>query len=313
MLPLKKLRNLELAKPPQQGRPPHLSAASGLVRTGAHLYVIADDELSLGAFGTDHQKPGELFPLLPGELPLDTVERKNAKPDFESLLKLPPFPGFDYGALVAFGSGSKKKKRHLAVVACLGGEGEMRGGRVVPFDLAEMYRPLHGEFARLNIEGAVVCGDELRLFQRGNRKDHANAIIRCKLPPVLEAIGLGRGIPALDILAIVPVELSEIDGLPLTFTDAAIIDDGSMVFSSAAEDTEDNYNDGPCAGSAVGIVDPQGDLIFLEQVDANVKLEGIALLESGEAIELLLVSDADDPNVAASLFSTLIERDKFSR
>jgi hypothetical protein len=312
MLPLKKLRDLDLAKPPQPDRPPHLSAASGLVRTGAHLYVIADDELSLGTFGTDHKKPGELFALLAGELPLDTADRKDAKPDFESLLKLPPFPGFDYGALVAFGSGSKKKKRHLAVVAGLDGESVVRGG-VVPFDLAEMYRPLHGEFARLNIEGALVFGDELRFFQRGNRKDRANAIIRCKLPPVLEAIGLGRGIPALDILAIVPVELSEIDGLPLTFTDAAIIDDGSMVFSSAAEDTEDNYNDGPCAGSAVGIVGPQGNLIFLEQVDANVKLEGIALLESGEAIELLLVSDADDPNVAASLFSARIEGYRFSR
>jgi hypothetical protein len=312
MLLLNKLRNLDLAKPPQPGRPAHLSAASGLVRSGTHLYVIADDELSLGAFGADHKKPGELFSLLPGELPLDPVERKDAKPDFESLLKLPPFLGFHHGALVAFGSGSKKKKRHLGVVAGLDGEGAVQG-EAKPFDLAEMYRPLHGEFALLNIEGAVVFEDELRFFQRGNRKDRANAIIRCKLPPVLEALGLGRGIPALDILAIVPVELSEIDGLPLTFTDAAIIDGGSMVFSSAAEDTEDNYNDGPCAGSAVGIVDPQGNMIFLEQVNANVKLEGIAVIEEDEAIELLLVSDADDPDVAASLFATRIKRDQFSR
>ena len=312
MLALKKLRDLDLAVPPQAGRAAHLSAASGLVRTNTLLYVVADDELSLGVFDPGESKPGDLIRLLPGELPLGPAERKDAKPDFESMLKLPPFPGFDHGALFALGSGSKKKKRHLGVVIGLDGEGAVQGAPA-PFDLAEMYRPLREKFARLNIEGAVIFSDELRLFQRGNKKDRTNAIVRCKLRPVLEAIGLGRGIPPVEILAIVPVELTEIDGLPLTFTDAAVTDDGSMVFSAAAEDTEDTYNDGPCTGSAVGIVGPQGDLIFLEQVDAKVKLEGIAVIHKDEAIDVLLVSDADDANVAASLLTTRIMLDKFSR
>jgi hypothetical protein len=305
MLPLKKLRALNLAKPVQTGGPSHLSAASGLVRKNAYLYVVADDELSLGVFGAADNEPGILVELLPGELPLDAKARKAAKPDFESLTTLPPFPGFQHGALLALGSGSKKKTRQIAVIAGLDQAGTVRGA-VASFDLAAFYEPLHREFAGLNIEGALVSGDELRLFQRGNKKDRSNAIIRCQLQPVLNAIGLERAVDPAEIIAVVPVELSEIDGLPLSFTDAALLPDGNMIFSAAAEDTEDAYEDGNCVGSAVGIVGPQGNLIFLEQTDLIVKLEGIAVVPDENGIGVLLVSDADDPDVAASLFSTRI-------
>src|SRR5271169_2423622 len=33
----------------------------------------------------------------------------------------------------------------------------------------------------------------------------------------------------------------------------AALPDGTMVFTAVAEDTDDNYNDGACAGAAVGI------------------------------------------------------------
>ena len=184
----------------------------------------------------------------------------------------------------------------------LGPEGKAIGGAQA-FDLNAMYEPLHAEFAKLNIEGAVVCDDELRLFQRGNKKDRANAILRCKLAPVLEALSFGRGIGALEIIAVVAVELGDLDGVPLSFTDAAVLPNGDMIFSSAAEDTDDAYDDGPCTGSAVGIVTPKGEIAALERVSENVKLEGIAVVESGDVAELLLVSDADDAEIPASLYA----------
>jgi hypothetical protein len=305
LLKLKKLRDLDLAAPPQPGRPQHLSAASGLIVAGKYLYAIADDELSLGVFDAGHAKPGSVIRLLPGELPLDPKERKAAKADFESLVRLPAFAGFEHGALFALSSGSKKKNRHVGVVIALGNDGAATG-QVVPIDLSELYEPLHREFARLNIEGAVIGGDEIRLFQRGNSKDRINAIVRCKLRPILDAIGMGCGIGKAELLAVVPVELGELDGVPLSFTDAAILQDGNMIFSAAAEDTEDAYDDGNCTGSAVGIVGPQGNIVFLEQTEQELKLEGIAVAEHNDAIEMLLVSDADDANIPASLFSTRI-------
>lgn len=306
MIVLKKVRDLDLLKPPQEGRKPHLSAASGVVHAGTNLFVVADDELSIGVFDDAHKKPGELVPLLPGELPLDPVERKAAKADFESLVLLPPFPGFGHGALLALSSGSKKKKRHVSALLRLSKEMTASGG-AMQFDLTEAYEPLHREFARLNIEGAVVHDGELRLFQRGNKKDRTNAILRCALTPVLEALSLGRGIGALKLLAVVPVELGELDGIPLSFTDGAALQNGDMVFTCAAEDTDDAYDDGPCTGSAVGIVGVQGDILALERVAEKVKLEGVAVMEDGNPAQLLLVSDADDAEIPAAVYAAAIK------
>jgi len=305
MIALKKVRALDLVEPAQPGRKSHLSAASGLVHAGEQLFVVADDELSIGVFDDAHEKPGELIRLLPGELPLDPVARKEAKADFESLVLLPPLPGFNHGALFALSSGSKKKKRHISALLRLKKHMTVSGG-AMPFDLAEAYEPLHREFARLNIEGAVVHDGELRLFQRGNKKDRTNAILRCKLAPVLEAISLGRGIGALELVAVVPVELGDLDGVPFSFTDAAALPNGDMVFTCAAEDTDDAYDDGPCTGSAVGIVGVQGDIVMLDRVSENVKLEGVAASQNGGNADLLLVSDADDAEVPATLFAATI-------
>jgi hypothetical protein len=306
MIALKKVRDLDLVAPAQPGRKPHLSAASGLVHIGSHLYVVADDELSLAVFDDENGKPGELIRLLSGELPLDPIARKDKKADFESLLLLPPFPGFDHGALFALSSGSKKKTRHVSALLRLAKDKTVRGG-AVQFDLAAAYEPLHHEFAHLNIEGAVVYDGELRLFQRGNKKDRSNAILRCKLSPVLEALSEGREIGALELIAVTRIELGDLDGIPFSFTDAAVLSSGNMVFSAAAEDTDNEVDDGPCAGSAAGIVTPQGDVISLEQVSGKVKLEGVAVSESGGNANLLLVSDADDAEVPATLYASTIE------
>jgi hypothetical protein len=305
MISLKQLRTLEIAAPLEPGRKAHLSAASGLVYVQSKLFVIADDELSLGMFAPDGTAPGDVIRLLPGNLPLDPIERKDDKADFETLFALPPFPGFEDGALFALPSGSKKKKRHKAALLRLSDTKSISAG-VTPIDLAEAYAPLHKEFARLNIEGAVVHDGELRLFQRGNKKDRVNAVIRCRLAPVLESLALGRGLGALEVLGIAPVELPELEGIPLSFTDAAALQNGDMVFTAAAEDTDNPEDDNVFSGSAIGIVAASGDLLALETVSERVKLEGVTVVAEGADTELLLVSDADNADIAAPLFSARI-------
>ena len=88
-----KLRELTLDVPRAAGGGRYVSAASGLVRTGGHMYVAADDERELAVFPATGDAPGRLVRFLPGELPADPEERKRDKPDVEALALLPAGPG----------------------------------------------------------------------------------------------------------------------------------------------------------------------------------------------------------------------------
>ncbi len=82
----------------------HLSAASGMARVGQRLFVVADDELSLGVFDLAADGPGRMVRLFEGELSVDHRERKAEKPDLEALTVLPASPGYPFGALLGVGS-----------------------------------------------------------------------------------------------------------------------------------------------------------------------------------------------------------------
>jgi hypothetical protein len=301
LITLRKLRDLDLAAPASPGRPAYLSAASGLVRRGKALYVIADDEHHLGVFGADDLRPGTLLELIGGDLPNEHEARKKAKPDFESLTLLPAFAGFPEGALLACGSGSKPNRRNGVLVGLAGAI--FSAPRAV--DLSFLMTPLAAEFGKVNIEGMVVAGNELRVLQRGNKGHRRNAVVRFSLAEVLDA--LAGGGQALAPLAVTDYDLGSIDGIPLTFTDAANLPSGAMVFSAVAEDTDDAYADGRCAGTAIGQIGADGALKWVEPVSEVCKVEGVALRGS-DGDELLLVTDADDMAIPAKLFAAKIER-----
>jgi uncharacterized protein DUF6929 len=277
------------------------------VRAGRFLYVVADDELHLGVFRSTGAKLGHLVRLFAGELPAAAKERKARKPDLEALTLLPSFAGYPHGALLALGSGSKRNRRMGALLA-LDAQGEA-GDTPQVCDLSGMFAVPEDIFAALNIEGAVVVGDELCVLQRGNKRASENAVIRFHLPALLGALGSGLPIAATEPLtpsAICAAALGEIKGIPLCFTDAAALPNGEFVFTAIAEDTEDNYNDGPCTGAAVGIADREGRLRHLYPLDRPHKVEGVDARVEGDVIRLLLVTDADDAAIPASLYSATI-------
>ena len=296
---LNSLRTLKVARASQSGRPRHLSAASGLVAAGRYLYVIADDELHLGMFRARGRDPGTLVELHAGDLPLSRKERKRRKPDFESIVVLPRFERFPHGALLALGSGSRPERRKGALIA-LDALGAVTGvPRVV--DLSPMYGAIEPEFDEINIEGAFVDGDRLSLLQRGNKGDARNARIRVALPAVLDALSDGKPLPRAALLDITPFKLGAISGVPLCFTDGAALGEGAFAFTAVAEDTEDSYADGACAGSAIGIVDRHDSVCALWRLEPSLKVEGIATRFVRNALELTIVTDADDFTVAARL------------
>jgi hypothetical protein len=286
------------------GRLAFVSAASGLVRVGPQLYVVADDELHLAQFSLQQDKPGQLIRLLDGELPQPPKQRKKLKPDLEILTLLPPDELCPQGALLALGSGSKQR-RCRGVLAPLDANDQLTGPMRI-LDASVLFTEIATHFTQLNLEGAWRNGNELCLLQRGNKGGSPNAVIRLDLEVFRLAIGSGDVLPAIKPLSIQTLQLGELAGVPLSFTDAVALPDGRWLFSAVAEDTDDAYQDGACIGAAIGMAD-RNQVVWIKPVLPTCKIEGIEVIRRANDCEVLLVTDADDAAVPAQLLSTRIE------
>lgn len=301
MVELKKLRELTLSNT-VEGRPDHLSAGSGLVRHGDYLYVIGDDELDLGVFSLRDSGPGELVRLFEGELPTEDKVRHRYKPDLEALTTLPPFRFCPHGALLALGSGSGES-RDRGFAWSLDEDGALRGfPRVV--DLSDLYEFLEQHVVEeLNIEGVAVAGDRLVLFQRGNPEGGgANLVVHLSLDKVMNQLTSDFAIESSELYEVREFDLGEAGGADYAFSDADSLPGGRLAFSASAEG-----EDGDCRGSVVGVIGPGGELEQLEHVDSeSIKVEGIDAVAEGDAIHMLIVSDADATDVASPLMSATL-------
>ena len=285
---------------------PHLSAASGLVQVKNRFYVVADDELHLGVFaalsdtgvGVQSVPQGELVRLFEGELPRGKKPRKRAKPDLETLTVLAALSGCPFGALLAFGSGSLPN-RETGVLMALDAAGEL-SGRVAHVDLRALYAPLREQFADLNIEGAFYASAELRLLQRGNKGDARSACISFDWNQMAPWLAGPQALPPRQ-KSVQMIDLGDIGGVPLSLTDGTALAHGAWAFCAVAENTADSFNDGPCVGSAVGVVAPDGTVRVLHCLSENPKVEGISAQAIKEELVLTLVTDADDPATASQL------------
>lgn len=300
MIQLTEIKTLLLAQGSHVHRHPHLSAASGLVQVGPWLYVVADDEVHLGQFLLEGNTHGQMHRCFTGELPLEHEERKAAKPDIEVLTLLPDFSDNASSTLLALGSGSKKK-RHRGALIPLDHTGNI-AAHATMIELEHFYDFLKKEIGNLNIEGAAVVADRIFLFQRGNKKNKLNASIQLSRDDFYRVLRhpTKKYEPKIRIT---PYDLGQIDDVPLCFTDATTLRNGEIIFTASAENTSDAYLDGKCMGSTIGMIDRNGELIRLEPIDKTIKLEGVEADEVAGNIELLLVTDADDANHPAQLYS----------
>ncbi len=275
MVPLRKLCDLDV------------SAASGLVAAGGRIYVVADDDLALHVYGRDGVAEGKL-PLFPGELPDEHAQRKVEKPDLEALFVLGP------ELLCALGSGSRPNRNVGVIIPLLVPDAVER------VDLGGLYEAMARQVRRLSVEGAALSGDVLRLLHRGRD----GMVFDIDVEGFLAAAAGARPFDGGLIRAARRADLGAIGGVPLGFTDASPLPDGRIVFSAAAEETDDPYLDARVAGCAIGILDADGRVDAVEAIDPPAKVEGIhAQPAAGDAIDLLLVCDADDPKIRSPLLS----------
>ena len=275
------------------------------MRAGEFLYVVADDELHLGVFPVIGNQPGVLLRLKSGELPDAPAARKVAKPDLESLARLGPSDKHPHGALFALGSGSRPNRRAGYVIELAEQGAAIDSPRAL--ELSAIFAAL-GQVKDINIEGAVVDGDRLRLLQRGNKGDGRNAVIELRCERLAHQLRHQDGLDKVELVHISWFDLGNIQGVPLCFSDGAALADGSIAFTAVAEDTEDSYADGRCVGAAVGLINANGNLQALRRLARPWKIEGIETRSEGSVLHLLLATDADDPQVPASLYSAQLPR-----
>lgn len=288
MIQLRKIRQLNLEAPY-----PPLTAASGVVKVNHYLYVIGDDENHLGVFDTNQEgSPGRAHKLFEGKLPEEKKERKLLKADLEALTFLP-----EQSVLLAIPSGSKPNRYRGALVP-LDKSGAPSGSATV-IDLSWLYLWLQKAIDPPNLESAALVGNVLYLIHRGNKKGDLNALISI---PLMDFF-LGRQDQA-QIRTI--RNFAEVDGVPLTITDAANLDNKSLVFTAAAENTENSFDDGPCLGSGLGVMDLNGNVLSFERVDACKKLEGVYAQRQENQWKLWLVNDEDDRSCPSELWEAFL-------
>ena len=303
MVHLTKLRDLTVAEPSAPGRPLHLSAASGLVDLGGHVAVIADDELHIGWFPSGGGAPGRLLRLFDGVLPPEKAQRKKHKPDLEVLAHIPSAPGYPSGLLLAIGSGSTPT-RCKGIALQLDARSQLKRLPQI-IDFQPLFEALREVAADLNVEGATIQGDELRLFHRGNNSFPESLAIRLPLQALLDALSSGR-MEAVAPLGIHRLDLGRIQGVPYSVTDASALPDGRTIVTAVAEDTGNAYADGACLGALICLVNQDMRITRTWPLDPVRKVEGVSASFQDNHVSLLLVADADDPDVAASLFAATI-------
>jgi hypothetical protein len=299
---------------PALDRPPHVRAASGLVRVDGRVAVIQDDAsfVALVDPGTGRARAVTL-PAGEGGLRQFDDERGNKrfKLDLEACVMLP-----DGGRemLAAFGSGSTSAREKIVLVR--GIASSTPDVRVV--DASALYAGLRANagFAgsEMNVEGAAVVGGVLRMFNRGNGAprdgvEPVDASCDLDLAAFRAWLAAPSSAPAPKPETVMSYELGEIGGRPLGFTDVSVRGD-ALLYAAAAEDSPDATRDGPVAGSAIGII-RGGEARFAVVRDAgggryDSKIEGI-LPHPGDPGRLWAVIDRDDPGTPSELLEIELE------
>ena len=316
-------------------RPPHVRAGSALAWVSDRLVVVQDDANFIAL--VDPRDASVIATTLPagagGQRQFDDARgNKRFKMDLEAVASVPAAPGA--ALVIAFGSGSSRRRERVVVARGLTPEGIARDAvEVALCDASPFYARLRAltTFAgsELNVEAAMFVrddgGDRVRLFNRGNGAAKGgvrpvDATCDVDWPALLAH--LEDGAPAPAPRHVVQYRLGEIDGSALTFTDAALAHATGdrprhVLYTAAAESSPDATRDGPVAGCAIGAIVDEWDasdapdarwtvLVGEDGARMTSKVEGIAI-DPADASRAFVVVDRDDPDEPSELCAVHLE------
>lgn len=294
---------------PALDRPAHVRAGSGLAWIGGSLAAIQDDANFVALIDPESGRSHPI-PLPAGEGGLrqfdDGRGNKRFKLDLEGCAAVPD--GLGGETLVAFGSGSAAlRERILRVQGAHGADRRVELREALTF-YARLRDAHDFSGSELNVEGAVWRRGHILLLNRGNGaavdgREPVDATCQIDWSALRAYLdGPGAHPPPVPEL-IVQYDLGTIDGSRLSFTDAAVFGD-ALLYTATAEDSPNAVDDGPVAGSALGIIDADGEArwALLEDVDGGTfggKVEGLA--RGTRPGTLYLIVDRDDPDLPSEL------------
>lgn len=288
----------DTAAAPDDDRPAHVRAASGLAFVSGRLAVIQDDAAFIGMVAGRRRDSGELEHGA-GEvsalaLPRGAAGRrrfevglgnKMEKLDLEACVAVGD-------ELWAFGSGSAPAREKIAVIGY--------GTRM--HDAEPLYRRIRDELeSELNIEGVAIVGGELWLFHRGNTgaADPGPAVVTLDCAAFARWIASDGAVPT--IAKVEHYDLGSAGDARLGFTDAVAVG-GRVFYLAAAEGSPNAIDDGPVLAAQLGVIEGAGVRACELVVDgAALKAEGLAF-DPERPRRGWLAIDPDDVDVPARLY-----------
>lgn len=278
-------------------------AASAIAQLGGR-WLIAQDDANHAGWWDPTSGLIERVRLLPPVRGLDLFSEaqgtKRLKPDLEAACTLPTGEG---EAVALLGSGSlPPRTRGVLVRASPEGAFEVRSAGLAPL-YEQVAAALGLNPTQLNLEGACLVSDRLRWFQRGHGPTGVpSASVDVSWRQLVAALHHEHDPAQIAIDDVRRYDLGNIDGVTLSITDAATLDDGRIVVSATAEDAPDAIADGPVAGSVLALLGEGNHAEILPLPDETVgcKIEGLAPFDlTGGRSGLLAVVDDDNPTIAS--------------
>lgn len=258
-----------------------IGSASGLVYLDEKLYIISDSSSYLYEYSMSEAKLNKIALV---ENPEENIAKKD-KPDLEAIALL----GKD---LYLFGSGSTESRNRLFKY-------NLKSGKIITKDSTDIYSKIKREYSiaddELNVEGVILNGESIYIFQRGNGKMGKNGIIYVN--------DSGEN----STFEFIPFDLPKINNVPTTFTDSVLVD-GIIYFLATAEDTTSTYLDGEVIGSIIGTIDLKTmKLINAIQITDKHKFEGLTLFKKTTTeMEFLLCEDNDTEKLESNIYKLRI-------
>jgi len=269
---------------PDDDRPPHVRAASGLAFTGGRLVVIQDDAAFIGTVARDEVSAISLPRGVGGRRRFEVgIGNKHDKLDLEACVAIDD-------ELWALGSGSTEGRERIAVIGYT--------TRIV--DAHALYRRIRDELGHaINLEGVASVGEQLWLFHRGNTGpgDRGPAVVKFDRAAFAAWLAGIAAVPA--VASSVAYDLGHVDGVALGFTDAIAV--GPRVFYLAAAEASPNaIDDGHVLGSQLGVIRNDVRATALSHDNAPLKAEGLAF-DPADPRRAWVAIDPDDISRPAQL------------
>ncbi|MEO6167055.1 MAG: hypothetical protein ABIO46_07575 [Chitinophagales bacterium] len=286
---------------------PEIPSASGIELAGDQIFIIGDDSQYLFLLNRNFQTINKI-PLFDAKTNNEGKISKAEKPDLEALTII---VHQDETYLLALGSGSVRELRDVAYLISL------KDYSVTKISLLDFYDHLRETFnslqaGTLNIEGALLYNQRIYLFHRGNITGK-NIMVSIELDHLLRFTEIA------DTTSILlqEVALPTLNELHAGFSGACLIPGTSQaLFTASVENTPNAIDDGPSAGSYVGILDLSDkpakvsdiQLLHDQELPFLKKVESITVLQqiNKNTLEAIAVCDEDvNPSWVLSLEITI--------